>query len=99
MFIYLGYPGTTGLSVFAGRITDAWVDPWDTPARAGPEPFIRVAGGCLAFKLPDDAPAPHVGARTRPCIFSSFNDALKLNEGRRREAGSHCQSLLSRPCS
>jgi len=79
---YLGYPGTTGLSVFAGRISDAWADPWDDATSAGPEPILRVEGGYFAYTPPPDAPpVTPAPCETRGAItFGCFNDALKLNE-------------------
>jgi predicted O-linked N-acetylglucosamine transferase (SPINDLY family) len=81
LLTYLGYPGSTGLAAFDGRISDAWADPSDDPDLAGPEPVLRVPGGCYAYQAPSDVPdvAERVSAADGGVTFGCFNDALKLN--------------------
>lgn len=82
LLTYLGYPGTTGVSVFDGRITDAWADPEEAGAVAGPEPLLRVEGGYFAYAPPVDAPevGPLPAAASGVFTFGSFNDVLKVND-------------------
>lgn len=82
LFSYLGYPGTTGLSTFAARISDAWADPPDADACAEPEALLRIAGGYFAYGPPADAPdvaGPPVSA-TGEFTFGCMNDALKWSD-------------------
>jgi protein O-GlcNAc transferase len=82
LLTYLGYPGTTGMTVFDGRITDHWADPWDDPARVGPEPLIRVEGGCLGYTPPAEAPevAALPAAAGGEFTFACMADLAKVND-------------------
>lgn len=75
---WLGYPGTTGLDTFDARLVDSETDP--DGARAS-EPFVRVAGGFLAYLPPPYAPEPGPPpfARKGHVTFGSFNNLPKLN--------------------
>lgn len=74
---YVGYPGTTGLSSFDGRISDALADP---PAfdHQGVEPVLRLPRVAWAWRptlpLPDSAPR-----EGRPFTFSCFNRLSKYS--------------------
>jgi protein O-GlcNAc transferase len=78
---YLGYPGTTGTSLFDARVTDHWADPVDDPEFAGPEALVHVEGGCLTYTPPPEAPevSPLPAESSGAVTFCSMNDALKLN--------------------
>jgi protein O-GlcNAc transferase len=81
LLTYLGYPGSTGMSVFNGRLTDAWADPTADSGLAGPEPQLHIAGGYFAYTPPPDAPAVAelpAGA-CGSVTFGSMNDILKVN--------------------
>ncbi|MET0384978.1 MAG: tetratricopeptide repeat protein [Polyangiales bacterium] len=78
-FTYLGYPGTTGSTAFAARLSDAWADPIPASGTAGSEPLVHLAGGYFAFTPPPDAPDVGPVPKQGP-VFCSFNDALKLND-------------------
>lgn len=77
---WLGYPNTTGLTSFDGRITDEWADPAGAEALHS-EPLLRLPGGFLAYKALVTAPRPVMP----PCIrnhfttFGSFNALHKQN--------------------
>lgn len=79
---YLGYPTTTCLSAFDGRISDRFIDP-EPPAPALPssEPVLRLAHGYFCYQ-PDEA-APAVGPlpfdRNGFITFGSLSHAPKLN--------------------
>jgi predicted O-linked N-acetylglucosamine transferase (SPINDLY family) len=74
---YLGYPSTTGLDRFDGRITDAVVDPAGTEAQYT-EPLVRLPRCMWAFVprgLPDVVERPPAGVIT----FGCFNRVGKLS--------------------
>ena len=93
---WLGYPGSTGLACFSGRMTDAWADPpeADPPEAGSPEAVLPEADPqpteplrrlphFLCYGPPEAAPAPG----PPPCLgggpptFGSFNAPAKLNAG------------------
>lgn len=74
----IGYPNTTGLSTMDYRVTDVIADPeGDADARHS-ETLIRLAGGFLCWRPPEDAPAPR-RSTGRPITFGSFNALPKLS--------------------
>ena len=79
-FSYLGYPATTGMDCFDGRIVDTFTDPSGFEAH-GSEPLIRLDRPFLAYTPPPDAPEPgQPPARMNGFItFGSFNNLAKLN--------------------
>jgi predicted O-linked N-acetylglucosamine transferase (SPINDLY family) len=81
-FTYLGYPGSTGMSVFHARITDSWADPTRDSDLAGPEPQIHVKGGYFAYAPPSDAPdvSPLPAETSGFITFGSMNDLVKVND-------------------
>lgn len=77
---WLGYPNTTGLTCFDGRITDAWADPPGSETQYT-EPLLRLPGGFLAYKALITAPKPvsPPSVRTGFTTFGSFNALHKQN--------------------
>lgn len=80
-FTWLGYPGSTGLRAFSGRLTDAWADPPGAEAFAT-EPLLRLPH-FLCYGPPGHAPEPGPPPclEGRPPTFGSFNAPAKLNDG------------------
>ena len=79
---WLGFPGTTGMTVMDYRLTDSIADPEGQADRFHTETLIRLPKGFLCYSPPDDA--PEVGklpalANGR-IIFGSFNNRAKVNE-------------------
>ncbi|MBL0210974.1 MAG: tetratricopeptide repeat protein [Holophagaceae bacterium] len=79
-FTWLGYPNTTGLTCFDGRITDEWADPPGSEAHHT-EPLVRLPGGFLAYKPLITAPKPAAPPSVRKgfTTFGSFNALHKQN--------------------
>ncbi len=78
---YLGYPNTTGLSTMDYRFTDAWADPVGRTDALHTETLVRLDGGFLCYRPPEDAPPvtePPVLASGR-ITFGSFNALAKIN--------------------
>lgn len=77
---WLGYPGTTGMDAFQGRLTDAWVDP-PGEERLSAEPPVRLARGFHCFAPePDSPPVSGLPALANGTVtFASFNNLAKLN--------------------
>lgn len=74
----IGYPNTTGLPTMDYRITDIIADPeGDADARHS-ETLIRLAGGFLCWRPPDNAATP-AASIDRPITFGSFNALPKLS--------------------
>jgi predicted O-linked N-acetylglucosamine transferase (SPINDLY family) len=74
----IGYPGSTGLGVFDGRLCDAVTDPPENDAFSS-EPPLRLGTGMHCYLPPDDAPPP----RPRdggPPTFGSFNKLAKVSD-------------------
>jgi len=74
---YLGYPNTTGLEAMDYRLTDARADPEGDGTAFHSEALIRLPGGFLCYRPPDDAPAvapPGDG----PVTFISCNNLAKV---------------------
>jgi predicted O-linked N-acetylglucosamine transferase (SPINDLY family) len=78
---YLGYPGTSGLSVMDYRLTDEWIDPLGSTDALYTEALVRLAGGSLCFRPPQSAPTvgPLPALRPGQVTFASFNNAAKLS--------------------
>ena len=78
---WLGYPGTTGMSVMDYRLTDAAADPEDQN-RYFSETIVRLPGSFLCYSPLSDT--PDVGdlpaLKFRQIAFASFNNSSKVNE-------------------
>jgi predicted O-linked N-acetylglucosamine transferase (SPINDLY family) len=74
---WLGYPGPTGLSAIDWRISDADLDPVDTPA---PERPWRLDAGCHAYALPPGAPEIALREENAAPVFGSFNNWPKHSQ-------------------
>ena len=73
----LGWPASTGLGLFDGRLTDSLLDPPGGES-AGGETILRLPQGFACWRPPAGAPAataPPTGAPT----FGSFNTLAKLS--------------------
>ncbi len=68
---WLGYPGPTGLRAIDWRLSDADLDPDDTP---GPERPWRLETGAHAYALPPGAPDIAPRPDNAPPVFGSFNN-------------------------
>jgi predicted O-linked N-acetylglucosamine transferase (SPINDLY family) len=79
---WLGYPGTTGLSVIDYRVTDDICDPHGESDQYHSENLIRLADGFLCYSPPDTVPdVSELPARKADRIsFGSFNNLPKINE-------------------
>jgi predicted O-linked N-acetylglucosamine transferase (SPINDLY family) len=75
MLTYLGYPNTTGLGCFDGRLVDAISDPEHTTDEGHVETLLRLDGGFLCYQARSDAPA--VGPP--PCIENGYLTFGSLN--------------------
>ena len=80
-FSYLGYPATTGMDCFDGRIVDSHTDPPGFEAH-GSEPLIRLERTFLAYVPPPDAPepGPPPAEKNGFITFGSFNNLAKVND-------------------
>ncbi|MBL0210973.1 MAG: tetratricopeptide repeat protein [Holophagaceae bacterium] len=78
---YLGYPATTGMDCFDGRIVDTLTDPAGSEAH-GTEPLLRLGRTFLAYAPPPDAPAPGPSPADKNgfITFGSFNNLAKAND-------------------
>lgn len=78
---YLGYPATTGMDCFEGRIVDTHTDPPGFEAH-GSEDLLRLDRVFLAYTPPQDAPEPGpVPSDQHGFItFGSFNNLAKVND-------------------
>jgi predicted O-linked N-acetylglucosamine transferase (SPINDLY family) len=79
---WLGYPNTTGMPVMDYRLTDDIADPVGEEDKYHSETLIRLPGGFLCYRPPDDAPdVSGLPARqTGRITFGSFNNLPKINE-------------------
>lgn len=77
---WLGYPGTTGLDCFEGRIVDPIVEPEGSDLLSS-EPLIRIKGGWLSYEPPLDVPevASLPALKNGFITFGSFNNFAKLS--------------------
>jgi predicted O-linked N-acetylglucosamine transferase (SPINDLY family) len=91
---WLGYPNTTGLTCFDGRITDEWTDPLGSEA-FNTEPLFRLPGGFLAYKalITAPKPGPPPSIRNGFPTFGSFNALHKQNRRTFRLWGEILQSI------
>jgi len=78
---YLGYPDTTGLGAIDYRLSDARADPPGIADRRCRETLIRLDGGFLCYRPPEDAPgvAPLPALARGTVTFGSFNNLAKLS--------------------
>jgi len=74
----IGYPGTTGLECFDGRLSDELTDPAGMPSA---EPLIHIPGGMHCYKPATDAPpvGPPPRKKNGYVTFGSFNKLAKLS--------------------
>ncbi|MBI4912647.1 MAG: tetratricopeptide repeat protein [Acidobacteria bacterium] len=79
---WLGYPGSTGLEAFQGRLTDAVVDPPEGEGLSSELP-LRLPSGFHCFKPDPEAPAVSALPSQEKGIvtFASFNNLAKLTPG------------------
>lgn len=95
---YLGYPGTTGLSVVDARIVDSLTDPPGAGDSSCTEALVRLDPCFLCFTPPDGAPPitapPCADGAGAPVTFGSFNALSKLND---RLLGSWAEVLSAVP--
>lgn len=78
---YIGYPNTTGLTAMDYRLTDAWADPVGLTDKLYTETLVRLDGGYLCYRPPEDGPPvgePPVQTSKR-VTFGSFNNLAKVN--------------------
>ena len=80
---YLGYPGTTGLSVMDYRFVDAVSDPAGEGDHYHTEQLVRFAPTAWAYLPSGDAPAvaPPPCATGRPVPGGCFNKYAKVTDG------------------
>jgi predicted O-linked N-acetylglucosamine transferase (SPINDLY family) len=81
-FTWLGYPATTGLDVFDGRISDRVIDPPDSQQYSS-EPLLYLEPGAHCYRPLEEAPGIIIDEKSssgRVVRFGSFNHVRKLNE-------------------
>ena len=76
---WLGYPNTTGLPNMDLRLVDAITDPIDTAQALASERLLRIEGGFLCYRAPEDAPEPAQRDAHAPPTFGSFNNLQKIS--------------------
>lgn len=76
---WLGYPGTTGLSMIDYRVTDEIADPVNA-SRHHSEELLRFTHGFLCYEPPEDAQSvtPPPFAKNLGITFGSFNNPAKI---------------------
>lgn len=77
---YLGYPSTTGLTTFDGRITDYFVDPEGSESFSS-EPLLRLPGSYFCFEPRQGTTpvTPPPSAEKGFLTFGSFNNVPKIS--------------------
>ena len=77
---YCGYIDTTGLDAMDYRVTDARADPPGQSDSFHSETLLRLPGGFLCYRPPEDAPAPAAApSLTNGFVtFGSFNHLPKM---------------------
>lgn len=77
---YLGYPGTTGLPGMDYRFTDGWADPAGQADSYHTEELIRLPGGFLCYRPPQEVRAVtgRPGKTAAEIVFGSFNNLAKI---------------------
>jgi protein O-GlcNAc transferase len=80
--MWMGWPGTTGLSSFDYVVTDPQLDASKPTALHGPEARLQLPRSWVCFEADDHAPAitPLPAALAGHVTFGSFNGIYKLNE-------------------
>ena len=77
---YLGYPGTSGLSVMDYRISDPWNDPQGLTEEFHTEEIVRLPEGSLCYQPPaQDIPVVPVDVAPGNVTFASFNNNAKVS--------------------
>ena len=78
---YLGYPNTTGIKAIDCRFTDAVADPVGSTEALHTETLVRLDGGFLCYRPPEDSPAvaESPAAGNGRITFGSFNALAKVN--------------------
>ncbi|MBF0270212.1 MAG: tetratricopeptide repeat protein [Alphaproteobacteria bacterium] len=78
---WIGYPNTTGLSAIDFRFTDAIADPPGQSDAWHTEKLIRLAGGFLCFRPPEEAPniEPIKPRGLGQAVFGCFNNHAKVS--------------------
>ena len=79
---YLGYPGTTGLSVMDYRITDLYADPEGVAEASYTERLLRLPNSLWCYRPAADMPQPSsLPALTNGYLtFGSFNNLNKIDK-------------------
>lgn len=76
---WLGYPNTAGMRAMDYRLTDARADPPGESDQYHVESLVRLPGGFLCYRPPDESPeianSPHPGV-----TFGSFNKLAKVGD-------------------
>lgn len=78
---YLGYPATTGVAAMDYRLTDEWADPTSTTEHLHCENLVRIDGGFLSYRPPENAPeiGPLASDKNGFITFGSSNNLAKIN--------------------
>jgi len=79
---YLGYPGTTGLTMIDSRLTDPFADPADLTDDFHTETLFRLPSTNWCFAEIGDLPpvAPPPAVKRHQITFGSFNNLAKVTE-------------------
>lgn len=80
---YPSFPATCGMQRVGWRLTDVWCDPPGTSEHHYIERLVRVDGGHLCYRAPENTPdvAPMPCKDNGFVTFGSFNRLSKLNDG------------------
>ena len=79
---WLGFPGTTGMTVMDYRLTDNIADPIGEADKYHTETLIRLPNGFLCYSPPNDAPdvSDLPTLATGNITFGSFNNLAKISK-------------------